>query len=343
MELLLYGSPVLTYYKNNIKLHAVFIEREKQFCLCPENPQSRCFRGLGLLLVFFLGALLLAAMITPLAYQSMEFWHKNWPLPLTEYLGHKGLDKYFNRILTVVFVLGLPVFIKVMQVGSWRNLMGAVTPTQALKQMLWALVGGVLLLSILVGLQYSCSYRIWIGLPPLAKILGMLGAALLIGFLEEILFRGLIFRAFYSAFRPWVGLLLTSLFFAYVHFKVPGTAIPSDVTLISGLSLAYLTLTGIAQEFQLLPFLNLFSLALLLNILYLKYKSLYYAIGLHAGLVWILMFSKKAFQYVPGNLTWLIGNDRIITGLVPLALQWILILWVIFRKQNVAENIQTPR
>jgi membrane protease YdiL (CAAX protease family) len=45
---------------------------------------------------------------------------------------------------------------------------------------------------------------------------------IIVSTIEEIIFRGLILRLFYTAtLYPWAALTLSAAFFAYTHFKIP--------------------------------------------------------------------------------------------------------------------------
>ncbi|MFC2131839.1 lysostaphin resistance A-like protein [Bacteroidota bacterium] len=72
---------------------------------------------------------------------------------------------------------------------------------------------------------------------------------------EELIFRGIIFQALLDRFGIIVTLLITSLFFAVVHFGNP--------------------------NYTLIPFLNTFLAGILLGIMYIQTKSLYLPIFYH--------------------------------------------------------------
>jgi membrane protease YdiL (CAAX protease family) len=56
-----------------------------------------------------------------------------------------------------------------------------------------------------------------------------------IGIFEEILSRGAIVRAFYTAFNPILAIVISSLFFAYEHMKIPLAAnLTDDISAFSG-------------------------------------------------------------------------------------------------------------
>ena len=57
----------------------------------------------------------------------------------------------------------------------------------------------------------------------ISALCGALAGALVVAFLEEIIMRGLIMRSFYTAAGPITAIILSSLFFAYKHFKVPAS------------------------------------------------------------------------------------------------------------------------
>ncbi|MCZ6672070.1 MAG: CPBP family intramembrane metalloprotease [Verrucomicrobia bacterium] len=120
---------------------------------------------------------------------------------------------------------------------------------------------------------------------------GALVSALLIGLMEETFFRGFVFRTFYTALRPWLALIGSSLFFAYLHFKMPDEVlehVPAhEIGLDDGLVAIWHTLTTFAANFDELLFFNLTLVGILLNLAFLYSRNLWACVGLHAG--WVVM------------------------------------------------------
>ncbi len=114
--------------------------------------------------------------------------------------------------------------------------------------------------------------------------------AILVGYIEEFLFRGAVFGMLKKMLGVWAGAMLASLLFAAVHFAAPDP--PVGVVyghwysgfrmlphMISPLDIRW------TNGFM---FVSLFLMGMVLCLLYDHYKNLYVAIGLHAGWVWIM-------------------------------------------------------
>ena len=130
-------------------------------------------------------------------------------------------------------------------------------------------------------------------------IIGML----LIGVIEEILFRGYILNALRKSLGPVAAVLLSSALFAVVHFIKP--AEPETVNWTSGFLLVG-NLFAKADDTFWPEVCTLFCMGTVLATLSYWTRSVYLAIGLHAGWVWIMMLF-RLFTENQGKLVWLYG------------------------------------
>lgn len=101
---------------------------------------------------------------------------------------------------------------------------------------------GVGLAVVIFSFQYAFCNVKFVGAvgSELANILisAILGG-LILGFLEELVMRCLIMRSIYTAFDALSAVVLSSLFFAYKHFKVPNSiwdSLPEASTIRRGTS-----------------------------------------------------------------------------------------------------------
>lgn len=321
---------------------------ERAFMLFGMAAAERSWRGLRLLCLVYFGSLIFAALLAPWVYHAMVWWFEVSPNSLNSYLAYKGFEDYFDRLRWIPVVLALPWVLAKCRLWSLRRLgMGLETP-QRKRMRKWFYIGCLLMGTVAFAqLQFSpASLRVELSLGSIIGILlKALVGGLLLGLLEETVFRGLILRLFYTAGGPIVALLLGSLFFAYVHFKMPdrmwNDAFPPEITPAeaqvyalehgkpppldlkrvnawSGFYVAWGTIIGITQDFQWVKFLNLFALGCVLSLLTLRSRSLMPAIGMHAGLVFI-MLSYRKLAVIPERSLFL-GGDGIVDGLFPLCL-----------------------
>lgn len=141
--------------------------------------------------------------------------------------------------------------------------------------------------------------------------------AMVVPFIEEILFRGFFLGVLLRRNRPFTAMLLTSAIFAIVHFLKA----PDDTTTVVTWYSGFVSLSHSFDQFRspmlvLAGFSTLFLIALILADARLQTKSLWLPIGLHAG--WI--FGSGAFNKIAQRevvvLPWL--GKNLLIGIVPL-------------------------
>lgn len=334
------------------------MRHERTFMLFNLPPAERTWRGLRLLLAVYLGSLLFAALVSPWVYWGIQNLHEAFPRTF-KYLAFKDFDDYFDRLRWVPVVLSLPIVFVKCHLFSFKQL-GIVWGKGGVRRFLgWFGAGFALLLCVSLGQLFFSGAEfknslhfggvVWI-------LLKALAGGVVLGLLEEIVFRGLILRMFYTAGGPLLAVLLGSLFFAYAHFKMPGeiwqNAFPShqesDAALVyalefgypppddfqrvtpwSGFFVAGWTLIGISENFQAIKFMNLFLLGIVLSIATLRTHSLLPAIGLHAGIVFALLSYRKLVD-IPAQ-SWFFGSNALVDGVLPsllLILLGLRFLWI---------------
>ena len=172
---------------------------------------------------------------------------------------------------------------------------------------------------------------------------GALAGALVVAFLEEIIMRGLIMRSFYTAAGPITAIILSSLFFAYKHFKVPASIwshLPGggSATWDMGFFVAWYDTVGIAYNFSFTQFAGLFMFGAFLCILYIKTKSLWPCIGFHGGLVFCLMMYRKVFDITQNGPRGILGGAGMTDGWLALGILTIMCAAALFWGGDRAEG-----
>ena len=157
-----------------------------------------------------------------------------------------------------------------------------------------------------------------------ARALQRFASALLAGvtvaFLEELLFRGVIFKGLYEELGRLRGYLFGALFFSAIHFVKPlSEDRPTGLDAMTGIR--YL-----AGSFQ--PFLNLdslfpgllglFLIGAVLCYAFERTGSLYLSIGLHAGWIFSLKTLRVFGNFTREDLGWQFGSSdpKIVSGVV---------------------------
>ncbi len=276
-----------------------FHQRDSRFVLFGLGVDETSWRGVGLLGAVFFGSLGIAAVLTPPAYWLVQLWHDRTGSANAQWLLDKGVDVYFDRLRMATIVLGLPWLMSKCHLWSWRAIGLAPDNRNFFRGALALFTGVFLILGLamwkradVVGYDeiFASDNFTAILKVSLNAILG----GLIIGIVEETVFRGMILRIFYTATRrPWVALAVMAAFFAYTHFKVPTAVwahVAPGVHWDTGWFVAFWTTCGISENFDAVQFLVLWLLGMVLGVLTLRTGSLLPAIGLHTGLVSALFF-----------------------------------------------------
>jgi membrane protease YdiL (CAAX protease family) len=137
--------------------------------------------------------------------------------------------------------------------------------------------------------------------------------------IEECLFRGGMFGLFRRTLRPFTALLWVTVIFAIVHFLKPDELfVVQEVHWLSGFALLPKLFHRFTEPMRVLSgFTTIFVLGWVLGYATLRTRSLWLAIGFHAGVVFVKMSFAKFTKREALGLPW-VGSELQI-GLVPSA------------------------
>ena len=147
----------------------------------------------------------------------------------------------------------------------------------------------------------------------------VLAAAVVVPLIEELFFRGLFLGILLRSFRPGIAIVITSAFFAIVHFLKAPTRSNGNVTWLSGFHSIAHSFAQFADPMMVLAsFTTLFLIGSILADARMRTRSLWLPIGLHAG--WILAAGvvAKMTKRETIILPWL--GTNLLIGLVPLGI-----------------------
>lgn len=274
-------------------------------------------------LVFWGGALL-----APWAYSLVHSAASS--LPALQSLASEPFHRYVSRTWMLLGVIGLPPFLRASGIRSWNDL--GLSCAVGWRRLMWHgfLLGfGSLALIAAVGLAAGTRTLVHARTPgQIASHLVIAGlSAIIVAVLEEIVFRGALFGALRKACRWETALVLSSSFYALVHF-FQRPAPPDTVDWASGLALLPRMMRGFGDIHQLLPgFLNLTLVGMLLGFAYHRTGNLFYSIGLHAG--WIFWLKSYTFLTDEGKgaNVWLWGSGKLIDGWFSLLVLSGVLIW----------------
>ncbi|MFC2135502.1 lysostaphin resistance A-like protein [Bacteroidota bacterium] len=170
-------------------------------------------------------------------------------------------------IMFLMIILGVFIWVKLVEKRPFYTL--GFTKNRAFKKYLFGFGTGVLMISAVVGLM-ALSGGIQIqqdsstisGIPSLAGVLILLLGFIIQGGAEEITTRGWQFQVIGIRYKPWIGALVSSIFFAVLH--------------------------GFNKGVSVLAVFNLFLFALLLVLYVMNDGSIWSACGWHSAWNWTM-------------------------------------------------------
>ena len=289
-------------------------------------------RELAKIIAYLVAVVLLGALLAPLLY-----WVGNALADggTFRFLGEVSFQRYFNRAVLVAALVLLWPTVRSLRIGGWRDL--GLEPDARWRAHLGAgLAIGAGLVALMALFYVPLGFYRWKGDLPWGRLPSVALSAVAVALLEESLFRGGIFGLFRRTLRPFTALFWVTAIFAIVHFLKPDEEfVIQDVDWLSGFALLPRVFHQFAEPMSVLAgFTTIFILGWVLGYATLRTRSLWMAIGLHAGVVFVKMSFAKFTKREALSLPW-IGPELQI-GLVPvgvLALGGVLV-WLWLRHEN---------
>ncbi len=315
------------------------MKRDSFFQLYDLKEDESSFRGIWLIVILYFGSLLFSAVVAPLVFRLVHILD-----PETQsYLANKPFSDYFDRGRLLCLLILFPVLMKKANLLSWKRLGYLEGGWRHFRK--WFAIGvGMMSIVYLVDFGFGIlePRDNWTWGYQLEKVaLGLIGA-ILIGLMEETFFRGFVFRTFYTALKPVPAIIGSSLFFAYLHFKMADEVMehipPAQIGFDDSLVAIWGTLTAFTTGFDPLLFFNLFLVGVLLCLAFLYTKNLWTCVGLHAGWVVCIQSLFKTFNEVEGAHPFF-GTERVADGyLVTLFLIGFVVLFCLLMKLSNRES-----
>jgi len=280
-----------------------------------EANHQKTSRNDWVFLVSILGAVLLGTLIAPHVFNgllSLGRTHEGW-----SGLRNLEFDSVTGRCVLVCLVLSLIPALKVTGMYT-PSALGFARVDQGRTLWFRGLIMGVvsLLVVVLIGWA-SGAYFLHVDdkIKDVGKVLSIIVGAVLIGFLEEALFRGLLFGSIRKSSGFWMAALISSLLFMAVHFAKPEPEVtPVYGDWKSGLEMfKHMFYTGhhISHYF---PFmLTLFLMGVVLCLVYERQGSILMAVGLHTGWVIVIRLSGYYFNRDSNELPLLFGEGELVS------------------------------
>jgi len=275
----------------------------------------------------FFGLMLAAlASVAVLTYPAWLLLHPYFELPF---------HRLGDRIGLLVLVIGFILVARRIGLADKASLGYGLHRPLFIREMLIGLGVGVVGMLIIVAIMTGLGLLNWaeasIATPgKLAKIFfNRLLSSLAGGFLEETKLRGLMFTAIARESGTRAAVLLTSVIYSAVHFLSSYHIAADQVTSHSGIDLLFGTLMWFSTPLAMGDaFLCLLAVGLVLAIIRAKAGNIAACIGLHAGWVWVILFTHELTKPVrdqplsfllsqfDGFIGWLVLAWTILTGVV---------------------------
>lgn len=272
-------------------------------------------RAVGLLLIYFFGIFLGAALIAPWVYylfQSLAEGNSAFQ-PWANYPFHR----FVHRCLLFLAIFGLWPFLRSLGIRQWKDLGLTPVALHYKKAPAGFLIGFGSLAAFALMAVFFGARTIHLRHTGNTLALDLVGAtftAIVVAFLEESLFRGVLFGALRKN-NPWPhALFLSSAIYALLHFfGKPET--PIAINWSSGFVTLASMFGGFADWEMLVPKLfNLFIVGVILGFAFQRTGNLYFSIGLHAGWIFWLKSYGLLTKKTPEMTTWIWGRGKIIDG-----------------------------
>ena len=286
------------------------------------------------LLAYLAATLLFGAILAPPLYWAAQALMARG---MFTFLAEYDFERFFHRALLVGALLFFWPLLRSLGIRSWRGLRLEPNANR------WRDVRAGLFISV-VPLLCLAALLFQVGAYGFKREISLLGigertlSAIVVPFLEEPLFRGLILGVLLRSYRPWRAALYTSAGFSIIHFlKAPEHA-SKDITWMSGFVSVGNAFHQFGEPFLLLAgFTTLFLLGCILADARIRTRSLWLPIGLHAGWIFASATFNKVARRQFDALPWL--GDNLLIGIAPLcvaAVSWLMLRAWLYHVENPA-------
>ena len=233
-------------------------------------------------------------------------------------------ERIFNRLVMIFSLAAVFLFVRVKK--SWLAGLGlAWSGKKSRREIAAGFLTGFLLLAIFLALKVFFKQAVWApaAMNPAAlglQAAGALFAAFLIALIEEFFFRGFVFNTLHAHWR-WpllLSLAATNLFYALTHFvtfyKPLVDKTPSWIDSLRLIGAPFMALGGIRQFWPEAAGLLIFGM--ILSRAALTARSLFPAIGLHAGCVFFVKLDGVFFDFPERVNRLLFASGKFYDGVV---------------------------
>lgn len=246
-------------------------------------------------------------LLAPWVWHAAQAWADASAASWVDRLASQPFHRYVHRCLLILALAGLPWFSRALGIRRWADAGFVWRPGGSAFWRPWGLglLLGLATFLPALGIEGGMGAREFrwpaAGTEVLSKTVEILAGAILVGALEEALFRGVLFGGLRRTTGTVRAVVVSSLVYALVHF-FERPAPPALVTWYSGLDAVAQMLCGLARWDRWVPFFGTLTLAgILLARLYQASGSLWLPMGMHTG--WVIALKMRGWLTVrpPGR------------------------------------------
>ena len=159
----------------------------------------------------------------------------------------------------------------------------------------------------------------------------------LIGFIEEVFFRGFVLQSFREDMSTAIAVCATSAIYSVLHFLNTEVLVARGFQVSVGLTTMSQFLKPIFLQFieNLPSSIGLFLVGVVLSYAFLLTKSLYLSVGLHSGWVFMMKADSLFLVRIREKHEWFFGNsNQLVTGFII----WGFLICILFIIKKVYRN-----
>jgi len=288
-------------------------------------------------LILLCGCMLVTCILTPWIYLGVQAAAQTWDTVwLWKTLAKYPFHRYFNRVFQISIVLGVWPLLKSSGFFSLEALgLKASRPFSPLA------IGIISSIVCLASYALFCEWMGWYSLkdqlskPASVLFLKIGTTALLVSVMEELFFRGYLYKISRKELGHTLAVFFNITFFAVIHYMKPKT--PHAFTVIDWSS--GFRMFGFAfEQFAHFPeimggILVLMALAWICCWTVDRTGNIYLAIGIHIGAIVVVQWSSELLRYSSSLPTWLLGGGDLSQGaLVVVAFSMVFLLLSVWLK-----------
>lgn len=272
-------------------------------------------RALGFIGIYFVVVFLAGALLAPWVYTAVQGMAKNWSA--LQEIADEPFRRYVNRCLLLFALLGLRPLFRMLGGMPWKTA-GIAWRSDSKRLAILGFGVGFGSLAVAACVTVLFGGHAWDESRSMESIIDKLISAsvsgVVVGILEEVLFRAGIFGALKRGMNFLPAAAWSSAIYAIVHyFSRPET--PESVEWFTGILILIEMCEGFFEWQRIIPgFLNLWLVGMSLALVFHKSRSIWGAVGMHAGWVfWVKAFG-HVFKDIPERSAWFWGGRTLIDG-----------------------------